>query len=49
MRQNLTGHATEKMLLNYIGEVENDHIQDYMEFWTKQKQEEPIKINQKIG
>ena len=45
----VTGHATEKMLLNYIGEVENDHIQDYMEFWTKQKQEEPIKMNQKIG
>lgn len=45
----VTGHATEKMLLNYIGEVENDHIQDYLEFWTKQKQEEPIKINQKIG
>lgn len=47
--QAVTGHATEKMLLAYVGEVENDHIQDYMEFWTKQKKEEPQKLNQKIG
>ena len=29
----VTGHATEKMLLNYIGEVENDHLEDFIDFW----------------
>jgi len=47
----VTGHATERMLLNYIGEVENDHIQDYMQFWTQQQEEQAKKINlsKKIG
>jgi len=25
------------MLLNYIGEVESDHIQDFTEFWMKKE------------
>ena len=45
----VTGHSTEKMLLAYIGEVDSDHLDDYMEFWTKQKKEEPKKLNKKIG
>lgn len=47
----VTGHATERMLLNYIGEVENDHIQDYMQFWTEQQEGQAKKINpsKKIG
>ena len=27
----VTGHATEKMLLNYIGEVENNHLDDFID------------------
>ena len=47
----VTGHATERMLLNYIGEVENDHIQDYVQFWTEQQEEQAKKIilSKKIG
>ena len=45
----VTGHSTEKMLLAYIGEVDSDHLDDYMEFWAKQKKEEPKKLNKKIG
>lgn len=30
----VTGHATERMLLNYIGEVENDHLDDFMNVWS---------------
>jgi len=46
----VTGHATESMLLNYIGEVENDHVQDYMDLWTKEKQTAPIQLeSMKIG
>lgn len=31
----VTGHASEKMLLNYIGETEVDHIDDYLSLWQK--------------
>ena len=31
----VTGHATEKMLLNYIGETENEHIEDFINAWDK--------------
>lgn len=31
----VTGHSTEKMLLNYIGETENDHMDDFLNVWTK--------------
>lgn len=30
----VTGHATEKMLLNYIGETEVEHVDDYMTLWN---------------
>lgn len=29
----VTGHSTEKMLLQYIGETESEHIQDYLDLW----------------
>lgn len=31
----VTGHSTEKMLLNYIGETENNHIDDFLNVWIK--------------
>jgi len=33
----VTGHATEKMLLNYIGETEVDHIDDFIDLWDNPK------------
>ncbi len=30
----VTGHATEKQFLEYIGEVESDHIDDFFEAWN---------------
>jgi integrase len=32
----VTGHATEKMLLNYIGETEIEHVEDFMELWNQE-------------
>lgn len=29
----VTGHATEKMLLAYIGETESEHINEYLDLW----------------
>ena len=42
----VTGHATEKMLLSYIGETENDHLDDFMNVWDNDKleQENTLKI-----
>lgn len=31
----VTGHSTEKQFLNYIGEVENDHLQSFFEQWNE--------------
>jgi integrase len=31
----VTGHSTESMLLNYIGETKNDHIDDFLNVWNK--------------
>ncbi len=36
----VTGHATERMLLNYIGEVENDHLEDFSALWSVEKNDE---------
>jgi len=36
----VTGHSTETMLLNYIGETETDHLDDFMNVWSNDKQEE---------
>lgn len=35
----VTGHATEKMLLNYIGETDNEHLTDFLNVWSSQQQE----------
>ena len=43
----VTGHATERMLLAYIGETENDHIDDFLNVWNSEKEEKKkiIKFN----
>jgi|TARA_B110000879_G_scaffold112463_1_gene150207 integrase len=33
-----TGHSTEKMLLNYIGVVEETHFDDFEELWNNEKE-----------
>ena len=45
----VTGHSTEKMLLNYIGETENDHLDDFLSVWNtpKPKDEKIIQLNEK--
>ncbi len=45
----VTGHATEKMLLNYIGETENDHLEDFLSAWSdnKKQKEQVIEMKQK--
>lgn len=35
----VTGHATEKMLLNYIGETEIDHVDHYFDLWNNSNEE----------
>lgn len=47
----VTGHSTEKMLLNYIGETENDHLDDFLSVWNtpKPKDEKIIQLNEKQG
>ena len=46
----VTGHATEKMLLNYIGETENDHLEDFLSAWSdnKKQKEQVVEMNKKI-
>ena len=46
----VTGHTTERMLLNYIGETENEHIDDFLSVWANDKQEEKkvIELNKKV-
>lgn len=43
----VTGHTTEKMLINYIGETENDHIDDFLSVWANDKQEEKKVVKMK--
>lgn len=31
----VTGHSTEKQFLKYIGEVESDHLQIFIDQWSK--------------
>ncbi len=45
----VTGHATEKMLLNYIGEVESDHLEDFVNLWEVEETNAPKILNKKIG
>ena len=44
----VTGHATERMLLNYIGETENEHIDDFLSVWANDKQEERKVVEMKM-
>ena len=46
----VTGHGTEKILLNYIGETENEHIDDFLSVWENDKVEEKkvIELNKKV-
>lgn len=46
----VTGHGSERMLLNYIGEVEYDHTDKFFELWNNEKQNQPLKPKfKKIG
>jgi len=36
----ITGHTTEKMLLQYIGETETDHLDDFIDLWSNDKENE---------
>lgn len=38
----VTGHATEKMLLEYIGETEVDHIDDFLTLWNNGSLEKAV-------
>lgn len=35
----VTGHTTERMLLAYIGETENNHLEDFMNVWKEDKKQ----------
>jgi hypothetical protein len=35
----VTGHATEQMLLHYIGETSNSHLEDFLSAWNNDKKE----------
>ncbi len=45
----VTGHTTERMLLNYIGETENEHIDDFLSVWENDKESEKkiVELNKK--
>ena len=45
----VTGHATERMLLNYILETENDHLDDFLSAWdiTSNEKSNIIELNKK--
>jgi integrase len=45
----VTGHATEQMLLNYIGETENNHLEDFLNVWSNDKKENApiVELNRK--
>ena len=45
----ITGHATEKMLLAYIGEVESEHLDDFLSLWKKEAEQPRIDQSQKVS
>jgi integrase len=47
----VTGHATEQMLLKYIGETEHEHIDDFLSVWENDKkgEEKIVEMNKKIN
>jgi len=40
----VTGHATEKMLLAYIGETEVEHVDDFLSLWKSEEQKSELMI-----
>ncbi len=46
----VTGHTTEKMLINYIGETDNEHIDDFLSVWANDKEQEKkvVELNKKV-
>jgi integrase len=45
----ITGHATEAMLLTYVGEVDTNHLEDFTELWAKIKEEKADKVKDLKG
>ena len=45
----VTGHSTEKMLLNYIGETENAHLDDFMSIWEEEQNKKNKVIEMKTN
>lgn len=45
----ITGHATEQMLLNYIGETENDHLDNFIDLYNAPQESLDNKIKQING
>ena len=43
----VTGHSTERMLLAYIGETENNHLEDFIESWKETASNEPKTVELK--
>jgi|SRR5690554_1450 len=43
----VTGHSSEAMLLNYIGETETDHFDDFMNVWDNDKEQENRTLKRK--
>ena len=45
----VTGHGTEKMLIQYLGETENDHLDDFLSAWdiTSNEKSNIIELNKK--
>ena len=41
-------HSTEKMLLNYIGETENAHLEDFMSIWEQDQVRKNEQVNKRI-
>ena len=42
----VTGHSTEAMLLNYIGETDNDHLEDFIGLYNTTPTENNTKVKQ---
>lgn len=43
----VTGHGSETMLLEYIGEVDNSHVDEFFDLWAKNKETEPVQLQSK--
>ncbi|MFD1551709.1 tyrosine-type recombinase/integrase [Putridiphycobacter roseus] len=45
----VTGHATEKMLIRYVGETESDHVEDFIDLWSNERSQENEKVKSIIN